>query len=92
MNKGKWYVKSGDNKPLRYDEPIVAEDKCNGDGMKYLLIPQLGKYNYDIKGFNWFNLTEGRYNSRCCYKTAEAAVGDYSHLHIYNADIILKGG
>ncbi len=68
-----WYASKEGG--ISLDGPIVAEQ----DSTKLLLLPQMGKETgYEIIGYNWFNLTTGKYNSCSFFKTAKEAIDSYS--------------
>lgn len=79
-----WY--SDTDKPaLDYSKPIVAYNGQN----RYLLMPQKGN-EYDIIGYDWFNLNTGEYNSCRIFKTAKDAVNCYKDHTVVNEDIITE--
>lgn len=83
-----WYLRGEEkNEEINYSRPIVAE--CGKINIKYLLLPQLGN-SYSVKGYNWFNIKTGEYNSCACYKTAKQAVEAYSDHSVYNVNIVLN--
>ena len=84
-----WYGK--EKKALNYDLPIFAET-TTGRVERYLLMPQITKSGgYVIKGYNWFKLDEGRYNSCSFFKTPSEAIDAYQGNHkIFNGDIVVN--
>lgn len=85
MNR-QWYIVKSEG--LDYSVPIMAERDNPEYKEKYLLISQIDM-DFKIKGYNWFNLYNGTYNSCSCWTTPEEAVKTYreSGYSIYNAVI-----
>lgn len=83
-NESTWY---GSSAALNYNKPIIAES--TRDGRKYLLLPQMisNGSSYEVIGFNWFDISMGRYNSKVFYKTAQEAISSYGSYKIYNAEL-----
>ncbi len=69
---------------ISHDNPIIAE---TSEGKKYLLVPIHERSSYEIIGYDWFDIDEGRYNSCCQHKTVDDALRSYSNYKIYNAKI-----
>jgi len=63
-----WY--SDNIEELDYNKPIYVEEKGN----TCLLIPQHAEKSYEIIGYDWFNLTAGRYCSCFTFKTVQEAL------------------
>lgn len=90
-----WYKENGDE--LDYNRPIIAIAE-NNDIM--LLLPQIAKsdnhipglsIDYDLIGYNWFNIRTGKYNSQFFWKDPENAVNSYKNKYeVRNADINIK--
>jgi len=84
-----WY--SVNKSELDYSKPIVAE---NNRGDKYLLLPQINtqfERTVIVKGYNWFNIKTGNYNSCSCWASAKKAVDAYIDSYsFYNVDIVLN--
>lgn len=81
-----WYEELGKKKELDYSKPIVAI--CGNE--KHILLPQLASRGYSVKGYNWFDISLGKYNSCTCWATAELAVKEYSGYSIYNVSFELN--
>lgn len=54
---------------------------------KYLLLPLINNKNYDIIGYNWFDLNAMNWNSCSCFTSIIKALEAYSSYRIYNANI-----
>lgn len=90
-----WYKKNDDN--LDYNRPIIAIAENKIDIM--LLLPQIEKNNnlvpglrdYNLIGYNWFNIRTGKYNSQFFWKDPVDAVNSYKiKYEVRNADINIK--
>lgn len=82
-----WYEDKS-KKRLDFSKPIIA----SRNDIKYLLLPQIEKgKDYDVIGYNWFNVTSGSYNSCAFFKTAEEAIKCYRNTGctIYNVDEVV---
>jgi hypothetical protein len=77
-----WY---SDDKTIEKDKPIFARSKS--DNSLLILLPQI-KEQYEIIGYNWFNIHTGKYNSSAFFSTVEVAFKCYSNYTIFNG--ILK--
>lgn len=77
-----WYERNG----LDYSKPI----KATKDGMVLLLLPFIREGSYEVIGYNWFNMTEGGWNSCAVWETPEQAVLAYKNYAISNADITIS--
>ena len=82
------------DKKLDYDKVIMAK---GNDGSIFILLPQQDidrmhpdEMCYLIRGYDWFNIKEGCFNSCICWKTKQKAVSAYDSYHITNAKIILS--
>lgn len=63
-----WY---SDNKPqLDFSLPIAHSREETLE----ILMPMIGEDSYNIIGYNWFDLTKGKWNSCACFKTVELAL------------------
>lgn len=63
---------------LDYNKPICA---ASVDGLNiYVLLPRTHENSYRVKGYDWFNIGSGGWNSCVCWKTKEEAVGCYSNV------------
>ena len=80
-----WYEDNARKTTLDYSKPIVAE---MGSGT-IILLPTLGQ-RYQVKGYNWFRLSDGGWNSTLTWPTPEAAVKAYSNYNPHNAVITTK--
>ena len=79
-----WYNK--EKTKLDYDAPIVA---CNEEFVAVLL-PQIKPGNYKIVGYNWFNITTGKYMSCATFPTVKEAVNLYQKTYeVSNADLVI---
>lgn len=67
-----WYTNT-EKTTLDYSKPIMA---TSGDGM-FLLLPTCQDRSYEFRGYDWFNVEKGEWNSCRNYKTAEEAVRVY---------------
>lgn len=82
-----WYKAGCKKEKLDYSKPIVAEF---GE-VKHILLPQLGGYRYEIKGYNWFDINKGKYTSCMHWKTPEEAVAGRSDgYYVHNVLINLS--
>lgn len=84
MNKGIWY-ETADYKDLRLDRPIGFLD----NGELIMLMPQIkiappAQGDYTILGYNWFNMSTGRYRSCACFTSIEYALEPYKGYGIVN--------
>ena len=81
-----WYKK--DQGTIDLSLPIFAETRGNNP-LIYILIPQIApRKAYRIIGYNWFSISEGRYNSCSFFKTAEQAISEYEASYkIFNGEI-----
>jgi hypothetical protein len=70
-----WYLNRKNCKELDYSKPIFATSRNNGAVM--LLIPQHSPHDYSVIGYDWFDITDGKYNSCTCFDTAKMAVDCY---------------
>ncbi len=70
-----WYEKDKKDE-LDYSKPIVVE-LDNGIGVLLIPIIDTSKRNFDIIGYDWFNLNEGRFQSCRHFKTPQEAVECY---------------
>jgi hypothetical protein len=82
-----WYGE----KKLDYSQPVVAVKR----NKRYLLLPQVNqRCNFETKGYDWFDINSGEWNSCLYFSTPEAAINSYasSGYKITNArlDIFLK--
>ena len=84
-----WYKR--EEEALNYDLPIFAET-TTGKVETYLLLPQISKSGgYSIKGYNWFRLEDGKYNSCAFFKTPREAIEGYESNHkIFNGAIVVN--
>ncbi len=77
-----WY-NTTDSNEIDFHKPIIAYNDVN----EYLLLPTINLDNKIIK-YNWFSITQGKFNSTCGWKTASAAISCYRTNHkIYNCKI-----
>lgn len=82
-----WYKDKPIKPALDYNKPIVAVGRKSGD--RYLLLPCLdgADNSYNVKGYNWFRLKDGEWNSCRYWKTPEAAVRAYRSHDIFNVEL-----
>jgi len=67
---------------IDYNKPIQAV----GGGATYILIPSRKQGTYTIIGYDWYNITEGHWNSTACWENPQRAVEAYSYYEISNLD------
>lgn len=84
MSEQKWYSKENE---LNYTAPIFAK---KNDRIEVLL-PVCRQNSYDVIGYNWFNITLGRWGSCADWTTASQAVKNrlLDDCKIYNGKIII---
>lgn len=76
----------------RDGQPVSLVDKLGLDVKKpiyqyhsefkkiYMLLPQIDRdICYNIVGYNWFNITDMRYNSCCFFESIDEALKTYLH-------------
>ena len=79
-----WY-ENGETKTIQENKPIFAEN-CVG---AYILLPQIDK-DYESKGFNWFNIKTGLYDSSKFYQSVDEAVNSRkANYNICNGELEL---
>jgi hypothetical protein len=83
-----WYKKDTQDH-IKLDKPIIVT-LFSGDNC--ILLPQIAKDDYKVIGYNWFNITEGEYNSCCLFPTVKAAIESYqsSGHSVGNKIIVLE--
>lgn len=81
-----WY-ESIRSKGLDYSKPIIAEGRGIHKKEKFLLLPQISQLDYSIKGYDWFNVDTGKYNSSCRFSSVKEAMDSYGDYLIYNVEI-----
>jgi hypothetical protein len=57
---------------------------------RYILLPTIAPGNYDIIGYNWFDIKEGKYNSCACWSTKEAAIAMYKNRGVKEVEILIR--
>lgn len=77
-----WYENG--KKTLDWAKPICAYG--SGPDEIYLLMPQITRFG-GYKGYNWFKLASGQYNSHVFWETAQAAVDAYTDYEIKNVKL-----
>jgi hypothetical protein len=88
-----WY--STNENQICYDRPIFAKSKKADDNDDLILVPQIDSTKketssaYRIIGYNWFNITTGKYISCCFFESASDAVASYKSMgyEIYNGEL-----
>ena len=80
-----WYERDTGVKipELDYSMPIVASGHSSGSLM--ILLPQI-ESGYVFRGYNWFVLDTGKYNSAQFFKTVAEAVNSYESYTIRNLE------
>lgn len=84
MNNYRWCKELGSE--LDYGKPVAATD----GRMVEILMPVKKAGSYEIIGYDWFNLTDGVWNSTICFKTPEIAVESrqsYEAYEVFNVTI-----
>ncbi|MDB4311821.1 hypothetical protein N9937_00160 [bacterium] len=84
-----WY--SNGRKPaLDMTKPITCVELVGGKYTTYLLLPKTGVGSYDVAGYDWFNLTDGSWNSGMTWRTPEDAIDAYASdgKKIFNAELV----
>jgi len=71
-----WYTDT-EKTTLDYSKPIMA---TSGDGM-FLLLPTCHGNSYCFRGYDWFNVEKGEWNSCRNWETAEEAVKSYESMY-----------
>lgn len=90
-----WYTNS-EKSDLDYNKPICAVRKESGE--EYLLMPINHGLSYDFRGFDWFNIKTGEFNSCRGWKSAEDAVEAYINdykisnctINLHKAGVIIN--
>ena len=74
---------------LDYEKAVVAAKKgVDGQTSSVLLVSNCNAKSYDVKGYDWIKLTDGKFNSCYCFKTKKEAVDCYREMgyNIRNID------
>lgn len=66
---------------LDYDKTIITKS-----GEPLILVSNCDLKSYEIKGYDWLRLRDGRFNSSCLYKTKQEAVNWYGEENCWNED------
>lgn len=72
-----WYEK-GSKKEVDFSKGIIGKSRNSNNIV--ILMPQLDDTKddgYEIRGYNWFSLTNGEYNSCAYFKSPQAAIRAY---------------
>jgi len=80
---------------LDYNKPIFAKpvDLLNrGSKNLYALLPMIEPMKYKIIGYNWFDLSTGKWNSCHTWATKQEAVKAYPGHEIFNGKHNVIGG
>lgn len=79
-----WYTKT-DKQELDYSKPIMA---TNSDKSSiYLLLPSTEDCSYIHRGYDWFNINTGEWNSCVNYKTVQEALKACGYCNISNCEM-----
>lgn len=82
-----WYTNT-DKQELDFSKPIMAtnSDKSN----TYLLLPSTEDCSYDHRGYDWFNINTGTWNSCKNWETVQEALESGGYFNIRNCEIEVK--
>jgi len=79
-----WYTNTA-KQQLDYSKPICGD---SGDAT-YLLLPHWQEDSYFLRGYDWFNLKTGKWNSCVGYGSVEEALMAGSYINIRNCEMKL---
>ena len=88
-----WYKEKNEEQVIDYNKPIFC---IRGRDIEILLPVQvttkmvdknMGETTYEIIGYDWFNITDGHWNSCKCWHTPEEAVAKRPHVSNANFHI-----
>lgn len=83
-----WYTKT-DTQQLDYNKPIMTTNK--DESVIYLLLPTNKDNSYWLRGYDWFNIITGEWNSCKNWSTVKEALEHRrSYYNIRNCNIDLK--
>lgn len=73
-----WYTDI-DKTTLDYSKPIIAKSRKTDD--KFLLLPTCKDGSYQFRGYDWFNIETGKWNSCVNFQTSEEAIKCYEKTY-----------
>ncbi|AUR93317.1 hypothetical protein NVP1187O_004 [Vibrio phage 1.187.O._10N.286.49.F1] len=82
-----WYT-STDKQELDYSKLIMATSSDRSS--VYLLLPSTKDRSYDHRGYDWFNINTGEWNSCVNYKTVGEALAVGGYCNIRNCEVSIR--